>query len=227
MRREQSMAVHQTERRIKELGELFFQLSADERLIARRLYQLLAKGKPVKLETLSQHSGVALPTIGNVVNEWPGVFLNDEGAVIGFWGLAIDSVSTHQFVVEDTTLYAWCAWDTLFMPAHIGKTCRVLSKCKQTGDSIRLDVSPGGVEYASPETVHLSFVLPDQAELYKDIVVNFCHVVHFFRDRTAAEVWSREQEGVFVLDLKDSAAAARHKILFEFQSLPVAIENFG
>ena len=115
MRREQSMAVHQTERRIKELGELFFQLSADERLIARRLYQLLAKGKPVKLETLSQHSGVALPTIGNVVNEWPGVFLNDEGAVIGFWGLAIDSVSTHQFVVEDTTLYAWCAWDTLFM----------------------------------------------------------------------------------------------------------------
>ena len=222
MRREQSMAIRQTERRVKELGELFFQLNADEQLIARCLYQLLAKGRPVELETLSQHSSVTLSTIANVVDHWPGVFTNDDGAVIGFWGLAIDPVSTHQFIVENTTLYAWCAWDTLFMPALIGKTCRVLSKCKQTGDPIRLDVSPAGVEYASPKTIHLTFVLPGAAELNKDIVANFCHVVHFFRDRTAADAWSREQEGLFVLDLEDSAAAARHKIQFEFQCVPVA-----
>lgn len=218
---QQSVSVLQREKRIKELGELFFQLSADEQLIARSLYQLLANGRPVEPETLSQHSGVTLSTIVNALNKWPGVFRNDDGAVIGFWGLAITPVSTHQFVVADTALYAWCAWDTLFMPALIGKTCQVFAKCKQTGEPIRLEVSPSGVEYASPETVHLSFVLPDAADFDKDIVTNFCHLVHFFRDRTAADVWSQNQEGVFVLDLKDSAAAARHKINFEFQCLPV------
>lgn len=216
------MAVHQTEGRIKELGELFFQLNADEQLIARGLYHLLAKGRPVALEKLSQHSSVALSTIANAVNEWPGVFLNDDGAVIGFWGLAIDPVSPHEFVVEGKTLYAWCAWDTLFMPSLIGKTCRVISKCKQTGDPICLEVSPAGVEYGSPQTIHLSFVLPDAVELNKDVVANFCHVVHFFRDRSTAEAWVRNQQGVFVLDLHDSEAAARHKIQFEFQSPPVA-----
>ena len=106
MRPQQSVSVLQREKRIKELGELFFQLSADEQLIARSLYQLLAKGRPVEPETLSQHSGVTLSTIVNALNKWPGVFRNDDGAVIGFWGLAITPVSTHQFVVADTTLYA-------------------------------------------------------------------------------------------------------------------------
>ncbi len=211
------MAVDQTNRRIKKLGELFFKLSLDEKLIARCLYKLLAKGKPVELETLSQHSGVTLSTIVDAVDHWPGVFQNDDGAVIGFWGLAIGPVSTHQLVVEDKTLYAWCAWDTLFIPALIEKTCRVISTCKQSGDPIRLEVSPNGVEFASPNTVHLSFVLPDAANFKKDIVTNFCHLVHFFRDQAAADTWSQDQEGGFVLDLKDSAAAARHKIQFEFQ----------
>ena len=41
MRPEQSVSVLQREKRIKELRELFFQLSADEQLIARSLYQCL------------------------------------------------------------------------------------------------------------------------------------------------------------------------------------------
>lgn len=38
---QQSVSVLQREKRIKELGELFFQLSADEQLIARSLCQCL------------------------------------------------------------------------------------------------------------------------------------------------------------------------------------------
>ena len=216
------MATDQTEKRIQGLGELFFQLSEDEQLSARCLYQLLVRGRPVELATLSRQTGLALPEVVDVVHGWPGVFFDDDGAVIGFWGLAIDPVSTHQFIVDDTTLYAWCAWDTLFMPVLIGKTCRVLAKCKQTGEPIQLEVSPNGVTYASPETIHLSFVLPDKATIDKGAVTSFCHFIHFFRDRPAADAWTQNQQGSFVLDLKDAVAAAHHKIDFEYQKLVVA-----
>ncbi len=216
------MNTDQTNKRIQALGELFIQLGDDEQRVARCLYQRLAKGKPVELQVLSRQTGVPLSTIVDRLNEWPGVYFNDDGAVIGFWGLAIDPVSSHQIVVDDTTLYGWCAWDTLFIPVLIGKTCRILANCKQTGEPIRLEVSPNGVEYASPQTVHLSYVLPDEAEFDRDVVTSFCHYVHFFRDRETAETWSHNQEGGFVLDLEDSVAAAHHKVKFEFQWLPVA-----
>ena len=105
------------------------------------------------------------------------------------------------------------------MPALIGKTCRVLAGCKHTGEPVQLEVSPNGVMQASPETIHLSFVLPEKAAIDKGAVTSFCHFIHFFRDRTAAEVWTQNQEGCFVLDLKDSVAAALHKIELEYQKL--------
>lgn len=216
------MAANQSENRIQTLGEMFFQLDDDEQLIARTLYRLLANGRPVELEALSRHTGIALTTIVEVVNDWPGVFTNDNGGIIGFWGLAIEPVSTHRFVVDGKMLYAWCAWDTLFMPAHIGKSCQVHASCKHTGEPIELVVSPNGVEYASPETIHLSFVLPDEAAIDRSVVTSFCHFVHFFRDRPAATAWTKDQEGCFVLDLNDAVAAAQHKIAFEFRQLPAA-----
>ncbi|HNP63592.1 MAG TPA: organomercurial lyase [Woeseiaceae bacterium] len=216
------MKTDQTKTRIQALGELFFQLSDDEQRIARCLYQQLATAKPVELQVLSRQTGVPLSTTVDTLKEWPGVYFNDAGAVIGFWGLAIDPVSSHQIVIDDVTLYGWCAWDTLFIPVLIGKTCQVLAKCKQTGEPIRLEVSPNGVECASPETVHLSYVLPDEAEFDRDVVTSFCHFVHFFRDRETAETWSSKQDGGFVLDLEDSVAAAHHKIKYEYQWLAVA-----
>jgi alkylmercury lyase len=217
-----TMTKQQTAQRIQALGELFLQLGDDEQRIARCLYQRLATGKPAELEELSRQSGVPLSAIVDRLDEWPGVYFNDDGDIVGFWGLAIDPVSTHQIVVGDTTVYGWCAWDTLFIPVLLGKTCRVRSNCKQTGEPIQLEVSPNGVETVSPETIHLSFVLPDEAEFGHDVVTSFCHYVHFFRDQETAAAWAQTQKGGFVLDLKDAVAAAHHKIRFEFLQLPVA-----
>ncbi|MEX0707237.1 MAG: organomercurial lyase [Woeseia sp.] len=216
------MTTDQTAQRIQALGELFLQLGDDEQRIARCLYQQLATGKPADLERLSRQTGVPLSTIVNRLDEWPGVYFNDGGAVVGFWGLAIDPVSTHQIVAGDTTVYGWCAWDTLFIPVLLGRTCRVLSNCKQTGATIHLEVSPNGVETVSPATVHLSFVLPDKAEFDHDVVTSFCHYVHFFCDQQTAAAWARSQAGGFILDLEDAVAAAHYKVRYEFQLLPVA-----
>jgi len=212
-------AAGQASRRIQALGELFFPLGADEQRIARSLYRLLASGKAVECNSVSRQSGVAMERVVAVIGGWPGVFMNGDGAITGFWGLAIEPVSTHHFIVDGKTLYAWCAWDTLFMPAHIGKTCEVHASCKQTGEPIVLRVSPEGIEYVSPGTVHLSFVLPEKGAIDKGVVSGFCHFIHFFRDRPAADAWIKGKAGCFVLDLDEANAAARRKIAFEFRQL--------
>jgi alkylmercury lyase len=215
------MSDPQTDPRIKAIGELFVQLSDEEQRIAKGLYQLLATGRPVELQALSRQCGVPLTMIVDRLDAWPGVYFNDDGAIVGFWGLTVNAVSTHKIIVDDTTVYGWCAWDTLFIPIVLGKTCQVFTSCKQTGEPIQLEVSPTGVETVFPKTVHLSFVLPDEAAFDHDVITSFCCYVHFFRDRDTAVAWAQTQDGDFVLDLKDAVRAAQHKIRFEFQ-LPLA-----
>ena len=41
--------------------------------------------------------------------------------------------------------YAWCAWDTLFLPARLGQAARVTSACPVTGELITLTVTPEGL----------------------------------------------------------------------------------
>jgi hypothetical protein len=50
------------------------------------------------------------------------------------------------------TLYAWCAWDTLFIPELLGRTARVESSCLET-KKVRLSVAPPLVR----STITLSF----------------------------------------------------------------------
>lgn len=42
-----------------------------------------------------------------------------------------------------------------------------------------------------------------------DAIATFCHYVHFFADRAAAEQWTGEHDGTFVISLADGAEIAR------------------
>ena len=127
------------------------------------------------------------------LEEWPGVFRDEEGRVVGFRGLA-QPETPHRFEVNGARLHAWCAWDTLFLPALIGKTARVSSQCPVTGETISLTVAPDGVEALSPEGAVVSMLMPADG-FDADVIQSFCHHVHFFASREAGEQWIGEREG--------------------------------
>ena len=188
------------------LGELD---PAGQRL-AIALYRLLAAGRPVATADLAASTGLPEPAVAEALGSWPAVFTDGQGRVTGFWGLAISELSpAHRYESGGQVLYAWCAWDTLFLPARLGRAARVTSPCPVTGELITLTVTPDGVTQTSHPQAVVSFLMPD-GPFDSGVIESFCHFVHFFASRQAGEQWVAGHPGTFLLTLGEAADVAAH-----------------
>jgi len=172
------------------------------------LYPLLAAGRPIAAADLAAATGLGEPQVAETLGRWPAVFTDTQGRVTGFWGLAISELSpAHRYESGGQVLYAWCAWDTLFLPARLGQAARVTSACPATGELITLTVTPEGVtETSHPEAV-MSFLKPD-GPFDAGVIESFCHFVHFFASRQAGQQWAAGHPGTFLLTLAEAADLA-------------------
>ena len=82
--------------------------------LAVTVYRSLAEGEPVDEDLLVERSGIAAAQVARALDAWPGVFRDEAGRIIGFWGLCIPRTA-HRFRVGGRELHTWCAWDTLFL----------------------------------------------------------------------------------------------------------------
>ncbi|MGI8616065.1 MAG: organomercurial lyase [Actinomycetota bacterium] len=189
----------------------------DER-VALAVYRRLAEGSPAPVADVAERAGAPSERVEQLLTSWPGVFFDGQERVIGFWGLTITRLSpTHRLEVDGRELFAWCAWDTLFLPGILDATARVESACATTGETISLLVSPEGVlETSHPETV-VSFLTPERG-FDADVIQSFCHFVHFFASHAAGEAWTAEHPGTFLLSLEDAFELGRRVNALNFPS---------
>jgi alkylmercury lyase len=176
--------------------------------LAIALYRLLAAGRPVATADLAGATGLPQPEVAETLGRWPAVFTDSQGRVTGFWGLAITELSpAHRYETGGQALYAWCAWDTLFLPARLGHAAHVTSACPVTGELIQLTVTPDGVTETSHPQAVVSFLIPD-GPFDSGVIESFCHFVHFFASRQAGERWVAGHPGTFLLTLGEAADLA-------------------
>jgi alkylmercury lyase len=172
------------------------------------LYRLLAVGRPVATADLAGATGLPQSEVAATLGCWPAVFTDSQGRVTGFWGLAISELPpAHRYESGGLVLYAWCAWDTLFLPGRLGQAARVTSACPVTGELIQLTVTPDGVTGTSHPGAVVSFLMPD-GPFDSGVIESFCHFVHFFTSRRAGERWAAGHPGTFLLTLGEAAALA-------------------
>jgi alkylmercury lyase len=187
--------------------------------VALATYRRLAEGTPAPVGEIAERAGESVELTAHLLASWPGVFRAGGGSVVGFWGLTItELVPTHAIEVEDRRLFAWCAWDTLFLPGILGAEIRVESTCPVTRETISLVVQPDGIrETSHPEAV-VSFLLPS-TDFDADVIQGFCHFVHFFASPEAGESWTAEHPGTFLLSLEDAFELGRLVNARNFPSL--------
>ena len=170
---------------------------------ALTLLRLLAQGEPVDVQCLSEAVGLPAAYVDQTLERSPGVFRDDRHRVVGFMGLSVIEISDHRIHIGGRSLWAWCAWDTLFLPELLGETSRVSSRCPSTGAGISLTVTPNGpVDLAPPEMV-VSFLAPEQ-RFDANVLQSFCHFVHFFASPDAVASWTAEHPGTFPLSIDDA-----------------------
>lgn len=190
------------------LLEVFPRLDDTDRKVSLALYRNLAQGAPVAPRALAE--GLGLPSVELLrrLTGWPGVYYDDAGSVIGYWGLSLRPMR-HRLRIGERVLYAWCAWDTLFLPALLGARAEVESACRASGTRVRLIVSPDGVESAEPGGLQVSFVLPQAEDLKTDVISSFCHYVHFFGSAGEAAPWLEKHPRALLYSLAEAFEIGR------------------
>lgn len=205
----------------KGLEQIFAPLSAadlqlDERqqIVALGLYRELAKGTPVRRERLAAAVDMPSQEVNEVLDTAALsclTFHDDQKAIIGFGGLAVVEMA-HKFIVNGQTLYTWCAWDSLFIPALLDTKAEVESVCLETQSTVRLRVAPAGVEAVEPIGTVVSFLMPDALRIEQtaaETMKSFCHLVYFLVSPEAGRAWTERHDGTFVLSLADAFSLAQ------------------
>ncbi len=169
--------------------------------LAVALYRELARGAPLTDAQLATALGVTLPGAREALAQEPvrSFVYRQEGRIAGFGGLATAPMH-HEFVVEGRTLWTWCAWDSLFIPAVLDATAEVSSPDPQSGEPVRLRVSPGGILQVEPVDALVSFLLPAADsfdESAENLMAAFCHHVFFFASSASAERWRASHGATF------------------------------
>jgi alkylmercury lyase len=170
---------------------------------ALTLLRLLAQGEPVEVQRLAHALALPAAYVDETLERSPGVFRDDHGRIVGFMGLSVAPISDHRLHIDERSLWAWCAWDTLFLPELLGQTARVSSRCPSTGTPISLTVTPNGPTDLAPPEVVASFLVPE-GQFDANVLQSFCHFVHFFASPDAAASWISEHPGTFPLSVDDA-----------------------
>jgi alkylmercury lyase len=169
------------------------------RRIAKASVDLLANGDPVTPAEIAARAHEPEAVVLATLKGWPGgVFWDDEGRVVGSWGLAIPEMG-HRFQVEGAKpIYAWCALDPFLIVPVIGRPARVESKDPVTGEPVTMTVTPEGIKDLSPASAVVSFIAPDKP-FDSDVIASFCEYVLNFASRESAERWASERKGIILL----------------------------
>ncbi len=183
--------------------QAFPAMDKQEQQLALALYRFLALGKPVSITLFAEFIHQPSDRVDQLLRSWPGVFFDDDHHVIGFWGLAIQEMP-HRLELDDHSVYAWCAWDTLFIAELLNTEAKVYSTCPATKKNIELTISPTQVEAVNSHDVVVSFLKPNINELKDNMTTRFCHFVYFFSNREAGEQWCAEHPDTFLLSLDEA-----------------------
>src|SRR5258706_4088461 len=173
-----------------------------------QVMRALAQGRPVAEEQISQiitDLGVDRNKANHFLSQ---VAERDESRnVTGIMGMSLNKTS-HRLNLNGTRLYAWCAMDTLFIPAILDQTLTIESKSPVSRQIVRLTISPHKVEEFEPAGAVLSFVIvePEEANMnsVESIWNTFCHHIYFFASREEAEQWAGGSEDIEILPVEQA-----------------------
>jgi alkylmercury lyase len=182
---------------------------------ALHLFRLLGRGKPVRREELAASLERSSADVWQTVTSWSHLIqLDDDRRMVSFGGLTLEP-TRHAMSIDGNTLYAWCAWDTLFIPEILGKTVDVTSTCPQTGELVSLTVSPTRVQADKPGIV-LTLPNPGLTAMEANARASFCEEVFFFESSSAGKAWIQDRSNITLVSLEDGFELGKRKNAVQF-----------
>jgi alkylmercury lyase len=187
----------------RQLQERFLAYAPGQRRLLVQIVRELAHGRPITPEQVDQRIaafGLEQDASHRFLRELTERDADDR--IVGAIGLSLED-HPHRVRVDGVSLSAWCALDTLFLPALLQHVATIVSPSPMTHAMIRLRVSPERLEDVDPAGAVISIVLVDPSrERMASVEATwnaFCQHVHFFTTREEAKRWATGRQDIAIL----------------------------
>ncbi len=191
----------------------------EDRGFALAAYRLLAKGEPLRREALAAALDRPTRSIIQTLDSWPALIeYNEDRAIVGFGGLTINPTK-HRMLVDAIEVYTWCAWDSLFIPAILGRPVRLTSTSPASHSEIVIHVSMDGDVEKTPDGIVVSFPISSLENLQNDVRGTFCCLVHFFPTPDEGRRWVEGRANVTLVTLDEAVRLGKRKNAIQFGDL--------
>lgn len=149
-------------------------------------YRLLARGDAVSVTSLAEAASLRLGEAHELISLIPesAYTWRPDGAFTAFIGLGIEK-TTHRLIIGEHTLYVWCVFDALFLPALLQCSASLKTRCPATHKDISIELDSERAAPMSPRHPVMSIIAPDNAACCRDLRGAFCDHVNFFADEEA------------------------------------------
>lgn len=193
-------------------GEGLRSLGLAEVQIAFTVLRAMAEGLDVTSSVVAGRAGHSEAFVERVLGRWPASEVNPAGIVVGFWGIS-KKQTPHKVMIERTTLFGWCAWDSLLLPALLGSDARIESTCPVTSKKVLLDLAGEQLRDVEPPEAVMSFVEPGCIDGGTEVYESFCQHVHFLATYDGAQKWlNRRRQPGYLLSLHQAWELARRVV---------------
>ncbi|WP_159587664.1 organomercurial lyase [Chelativorans xinjiangense] len=180
-------------------------LSPEEQQAGIALLRELARGEPVTTAQLAQALDTTVEAAAAVIQHSPlspFVHTAEDGRIQRFFGLSV-APTHHQLTINGRRLWAWCAPDTLAYAELLGETAEIETRDPETGQLVRLTMSPARIEAVEPTDILVSWRRSDlwEATSAVQIIATACHFHFFFASRESGERWVAKHPETSLLSL--------------------------
>lgn len=189
-------------------------LELDLRLTIRTI-QGLSKGQPISLSELANLWEVPLEQVRlflEAAANSGNAEIDSDGNLVG--GILSLNPTSHSIVIDNQQLYAWCAYDAIYAPGVLGEKARIESRDPVTGSSIRMIITPHGIDEVKPKGAVVSIV-KDGTDMRGGPESPRCTQMLFFESAESARQWLKDRRDVAILTVEEVFDLAR-----EFQIEP-------
>ena len=170
----------------KTIGHLASRWQEADKSILRKLFPLLAEGKPISPTRFAQTTDKDVVTVEKAL-QIGRTDRDDYGRVIELFGVMLIP-TPHRIMVEGVALFSCCAMVSQMVPSLVGKDATVESIDAINNKVVKIRISPKSIRSVEPKDAVATFVMTNQEDVLRDVRSAFCsHVRHFINTETARE----------------------------------------
>ena len=195
---------------VQQLQKLLPKLKKEERQISKFLYQKLALGKSVPIETIANELQIPIQDIQVHLKQMAYVEYSATGEISAYRGVTLNQTK-HCVFHRNFKVHTWCAFDTLFLSDLLVGPVSISSNCPTCRKAIACKVTDRDLISSNNSDIVMSFIIPDKVDYCEDLQSAFCCKVHFFCNEKCGSEWVNLSPEIGFFDLSESLVIAQER----------------